>query len=603
MSGEPRGGGGVAYVDLDDQRRRRVSDRLAERAAPTRAVDDPAAVDGDPNVDAVVLAHDPPAMDATDLLDGDAVATPSVVWCVDDADDDGELLAAGADDVVVGGVDLLAHRLARLLDGAEDDDAEFGRLFSATSDAVVETLLNDGRAIIRRANRAFGDLVGADPPELVGRDLDELMLPRGKRADGRELNRRVEDGDTVQLEVTRRTADGPRQLLLRSVPLPDGEVPRAYFVYTDITPRKRWEVALRRLNDATPYLLDAETVDDVATAALETAVTVFSGQSAVYLRDEEVAALRPVASRGVDVPPISVGDGVAGAAYAEGEPRVHRAGDGEGGPAVDALDAAAVACVPLGEAGLLLAPVESRDAGPADDVELARQLGAIATAALQRADREAQLRDREAELERQNERLEEFASVVSHDLRNPLSVARTRLRSVDTDDEEALSAVDGALDRMADLVEGLLALARHGRSVRAPEPVDVAGVAPRAWSLVSTADAEFEATDVGTVLADEERLQTLLENCFRNALEHGGAGRVFLRPAPDGEGFVVDDDGSGIPEEFREEAFEHGFSTEGGSGLGLAIVETVAEAHGWTVTAGESPEGGARITVTGVERP
>jgi PAS domain S-box-containing protein len=600
MSGEPPGDGGIAYVDSDDQRRPGVADRLAERAAPTRAVDDPAAVDGD--ADAVVLAHDPPAMDAVDLLDGDAVGAPTVVWCVDGAGDDGELLAAGADDVVVGGVDLLAHRLESLLDG-DDEAAAFGRLFSATSDAVVETLLNDGRAIIRRANRAFGDLVGADPPELVGRDLDELVLPRGKREDGRELNQRVEDGDTVQLEVTRRTADGPRQLLLRSVPLPDGEVPRAYFVYTDISPRKRREAALRRLNDASPYLLSAGAVDDVATATLETAAMVFSGPSAVYLRDDDVAALRPVASRGVDVPALAVGDGVAGAAYADGEPRVHRADDGEGGPAVDALDAAAVACVPLGEAGVLLAPVERRDAGPADDVELARQLGAIATAALQRADREAQLRDREAELERQNERLEEFASLVSHDLRNPLSVARTRLRSVETDDEAALAPVDDALDRMADLVEGLLALARHGRSVRAPEPVDVAAVAPRAWSLVSTADASFEADDVGEVLADEERLQTLLENCFRNALEHGDAERVFLRPAPDGDGFVVDDDGSGIPEELRDEVFEHGFSTEDGSGLGLAIVETVAAAHGWTVAAGESPEGGARIAVTGVERP
>jgi len=120
---------------------------------------------------------------------------------------------------------------------------------------------------------------------------------------------------------------------------------------------------------------------------------------------------------------------------------------------------------------------------------------------------------------------------------------------------------------------------------------------------VSTADATFEADDVGEVLADEERLQTLLENCFRNALEHGGADTVYLRSAPDGDGFVVDDDGSGIPADHREDVFQHGFSTEGGSGLGLAIVETVAAAHGWTVAAGESPEGGARIAVTGVERP
>jgi len=65
------------------------------------------------------------------------------------------------------------------------------------------------------------------------------------------------------------------------------------------------------------------------------------------------------------------------------------------------------------------------------------------------------------------------------------------------------------------------------------------------------------------------------------------------------EGFYVADDGPGIPPGDREDVFELGHTTrEDGTGFGLAIVETIAEAHGWTVTAGESAAGGARFEVT-----
>jgi signal transduction histidine kinase len=98
----------------------------------------------------------------------------------------------------------------------------------------------------------------------------------------------------------------------------------------------------------------------------------------------------------------------------------------------------------------------------------------------------------------------------------------------------------------------------------------------------------------GVVSADPERLGSLFENLFRNAVEHGGADRV--RVADRETGFVVDDDGSGVPEETRERVFDRGFTTnEDGTGLGLAIVESIADAHGWSARVEESPAGGARF--------
>jgi signal transduction histidine kinase len=61
-------------------------------------------------------------------------------------------------------------------------------------------------------------------------------------------------------------------------------------------------------------------------------------------------------------------------------------------------------------------------------------------------------------------------------------------------------------------------------------------------------------------------------------------------------GFAVEDDGSGLPERDREEIFEHGYTTaDDGTGLGLAIVREIADAHGWSVSVGESDFGGARF--------
>ncbi|WP_224270400.1 GAF domain-containing sensor histidine kinase [Haloprofundus salinisoli] len=201
---------------------------------------------------------------------------------------------------------------------------------------------------------------------------------------------------------------------------------------------------------------------------------------------------------------------------------------------------------------------------------------------------------REKRLTRQNEQLEEFAHIVSHDLRNPLSVAVGHLSLArETGSEESFEAVERSLGRMDDLIDDLLSLARAGRTVEERTPLDATEIAARAWSGVDTADATIHSEGPIPVDADESRLRELFENLFRNAIEHGGdAVTVSVGPADDG--FFVADDGPGVDEADRERVFDRGFSTGGdGIGVGLHIVRTIAEAHDWSVTVCDSPDGGA----------
>jgi PAS domain S-box-containing protein len=211
--------------------------------------------------------------------------------------------------------------------------------------------------------------------------------------------------------------------------------------------------------------------------------------------------------------------------------------------------------------------------------------------------------ERRQELERQNERLEEFASIVSHDLRNPLRVADGRLELIrDECASDHIDDVAQALDRMDALIEDLLTLAREGNKVDEIEPIGLANVAENGWQTVKTRQATLDVDTSQVIEADRSRLQQLFENLYRNAVEHGGDDVIVSVGAMD-DGFYVADTGPGIPESDREKVFEAGYSTnEDGTGFGLRIVQQIAEAHGWEITVTESEDGGARFEITEYSR-
>jgi nitrogen-specific signal transduction histidine kinase len=210
-----------------------------------------------------------------------------------------------------------------------------------------------------------------------------------------------------------------------------------------------------------------------------------------------------------------------------------------------------------------------------------------------------------------------IASVISHDLRNPLDVANAHLRAArETGDVKHFEQVKQSHDRMGRIIQDVLTLARGEHALNVEADVDLGSVAADAWATVDTADADLSlADDLPTVDADPDRLQRVFENLFRNSVEHAratqdGAGATDEQGDRDADrplqvrvgrtngGFFVADDGVGIPAEERGRVFDPGYSsnrTGDGTGLGLTIVEQVAEAHDWAVSVATGSAGGARF--------
>ncbi len=367
----------------------------------------------------------------------------------------------------------------------------------------------------------------------------------------------------------------------------------------DVTERKNREGTLEALHDATRELMQAESVSAVSELAVRSARDVLELPLTGIWRytDGEFELTARTEEHRIEYGDrLSVGDRSATFdVFENGETVVRQRRQS---------DADSEALVPLGERGVMAFGGDELDDF---DVYYAQLLAANTAAALDRAEREDERKANRRELERQNERLEEFASVVSHDLRNPLNVAQGYLDMYRvTEDDEHLTRVEDAHDRMAGIVEDVLTLARRGQTVSETEPVRGWEITTSAWGSVETHPATLDASWRTTIDADASRLQQVLENLFRNAIEHAGP-EVTVRVGELGTGesfggFYVEDDGPGIPEAERKTVFETGYSTaETGTGFGLTIVKQIADAHGWEVTLREAESGGIRFEFTGVE--
>jgi len=386
------------------------------------------------------------------------------------------------------------------------------------------------------------------------------------------------------------------------------------------------ETSLERLHDATRTLIRADSPEEIAERVVEAAEGVL-GFSVVTVRlyDEDAGGLVPVAvSEGVEevLPPRGVftpeGGSLNWNAFEADEPRVYDDIEEAGG--VDSgRELRSLMILPVGEHGTLSVGETEPAVFDGTDEHLARILATATETALNASARTSRLHERSAELERQNDRLAEFASVVSHDLRNPLNVAQGRVElASDECDSEHLDAAAGAHERMDTLIADLLTLAREGERVSETEPVRLSAVVESCWETVETAAATLTVEADLWLRADESRLRQLVENLVRNAVEHGGDDVSITvgalgggtgdgadgteSEANDEVGFFVEDDGPGIPEGERDRVFDAGYSTsQEGTGFGLRIVEQVATAHGWSIRITEGRDGGARFEVTGVE--
>ena len=212
-----------------------------------------------------------------------------------------------------------------------------------------------------------------------------------------------------------------------------------------------------------------------------------------------------------------------------------------------------------------------------------------------------------------------FVANASHELRTPLTVQRAlidvALADPDTSPEELRAtavAVRDAVDRSERLIDGLLVLARSEQDVGETEPVDLAAVARRvADQMQSDADAAGVRLEVAArpapVRGNAVLLERLVANLVQNGVRHNHPGGwvEVTTGAPDRAVVEVRNSGPAVPpaevaslfEPFRRGG-QARVDSQRGVGLGLSIVRAVAQAHGGSVRAEASPEGGLVVTVT-----
>jgi signal transduction histidine kinase len=214
----------------------------------------------------------------------------------------------------------------------------------------------------------------------------------------------------------------------------------------------------------------------------------------------------------------------------------------------------------------------------------------------------------------------QFASQVSHEIRNPLTSVKLNLQVVERDvragriPPESARPIEIALreiDRLEQVVGGVLSLGRPRSTARASNSVQA--VVNEALELMAAQlrDQRIDvrqdyAADHDVVFANAEELKAVFLNLLLNgaeAMPEGGTLHVATRrlTAPDRVEIRVADDGPGISETARQEIFRPFYSTkERGTGLGLSLALRTVEEHGGTITVAKTPVNGcgAELVVT-----
>jgi len=371
--------------------------------------------------------------------------------------------------------------------------------------------------------------------------------------------------------------------------------------------RQRFEERLEGLHEISQQLLAAETTTDVAEITIEMGLDLFDlPVSAFWEYDASEDVLRAVAETDEAVrivgeaPTFERGDALLWESFDSGELRHYE--DLAEQPEVSNPETPLRSEVhlPCGNHGIITSAATEPRAFDEIDIESLRLLEALVTEAITAVKREERLAERGEALQRQNERLEEFADVVAHDLRNPLTGAVGFLEIArKTNESQHFERVEQSLDRMEELIDELLMIARGDRQAVNVRALQLQSIIEEAWSYIDTPNATLSVDDpLGKIQADETRLLQLFGNLFRNSVEHGGDDvTVEVGLLADDKGFYVADDGPGFWAESRREIEELGKTDElSGMGIGLMSVTDVVDAHERELTVPDT-EDGARIEI------
>lgn len=479
-----------------------------------------------------------------------------------------------------------------------------GELFGQMVDAVgvgVGAYNSDGEYVY--VNQAYAEMLDTDRESLLGTTIWEI----NEDVDSdrfEEYWSSYTAGETRTAEAIHRygTASVDVQTLTTRVSA-GGE---SYNVGTiqDISLRKTRERQLSQLHAVTKELIEADSSSGIAQIVADTVKNILGYEYNVVRLLNDSGHLEPVAVTEKARPDIgdswsySLDEETAGVrAFKQGQPvrieNITSLSDG-----YDRGNARSVLYVPVGRFGLLSIAHPESSTFDETDVDLASILTSNADAALRRL-------ENERDLERQNERLEAFVDVISHDIPNHLNVADMRLDLArQQEDLSQLNDVASAHSRIESVISDMRKLVDHGEQINSVDWLSFEDTVGNCWSTCHSEnkDVSLEVESSGLIQADESRLKQLLENLLWNALEHAGSAPT-IRVGLMNRGFYVEDDGPGIPDSERQKVLSPGYTSSDGEahfGFGLAIVREVVRAHGWTLDVTESAAGGARFEITGV---
>jgi len=260
----------------------------------------------------------------------------------------------------------------------------------------------------------------------------------------------------------------------------------------------------------------------------------------------------------------------------------------------------------------------SRTLRAADEVRSANAQLGLVNAEL--ASTNEALARRAAELARSNGELEQFASIASHDLQEPLRKVRTFTEQVTTMDADNLSEkgrdylnrANAAASRMQALIDDLLKFSRVATQGRPFAPVDLNVLTHEVLedleAQVERSGAVVRVGDLPTIAGDDLQLRQLVQNLLSNALKFHREGvppEVAIEARVDGDiaTITVRDNGIGFDPQYSRRIFRvferlHGRGEYPGTGIGLALCRKIVDRHGGTIVADSEPGVGSTFSVT-----
>jgi len=253
------------------------------------------------------------------------------------------------------------------------------------------------------------------------------------------------------------------------------------------------------------------------------------------------------------------------------------------------------------------------------DLQVAEEMAARASVAIENALLYQKKNEAIAALQRSNQDLNNFAAIAAHDLRAPLNsiVSFTQLLEsqyrgkLDSEADEYISFIVNAAKRGARLIENLLTFARTGKSDEPFKPVDTGlilmDVRKNLSRVIEANGARITHDALPRVLGDEVQLTQLFQNLISNSIKFRSEKPPHIHIAAENKDkewlLIFSDNGIGIPAEHQQKIFElftrfQNKNEYEGTGLGLAIAKRIVEGHGGRIWVDSVPGEGTKISFT-----